>query len=68
MELTLSAKILVIYGALLIMGLFCLNIRSGWAYFHSDNILLLAFIIASYPVLGIALTILEVAFGKDGGF
>ena len=68
MELTLTAKILVIYGVLLILGLSYLGISSTWTYFHSGNLLLLAFIIASYPILGIALTILEVLFAKEGGF
>ena len=68
MKFTLSAKILTIYGLCLILGLFYIGVSTDWAYFHSDNILLLALIIASYPILGIALTILEVALGKNGGF
>ena len=67
-KLSLPARILITYGVLVILGLSYLGIISGWTYFHSGNILLLAFIIASYPILGIALTILEVIFGKDGGF
>jgi len=67
-KLSLGAKILTVYGLSLIAGLIYIGIRSGWAYFHSGNILLFAFIIASYPILGIALTILEVIFGKNGGF
>ena len=68
MEQSLSAKILTVYGLCLIAGLYYIGVRSGWTYFHSGNILLFAFIIASYPILGIALTILEVRFAKEGGF
>lgn len=68
MKMSLSAKILTTYGLALMAILLGIGILSDWGYFHSGNILLLAFIIASYPILGIALTILEVAFGRNGGF
>ena len=68
MKQSLGAKILTVYGLCLIAGLSYISVRFGWTYFHSGNILLLAFLIASYPILGIVLTILEVIFGKEGGF
>ena len=68
MKLTLSAKILVAYGFGLIAGLSYIGVSTDWTYFNCGNILLLALIVASYPILCIALTILEVIVGKDGGF
>jgi len=68
MKLTLSAKILVAYGFGLICGFAYMGAHSNWACFHSDNSLLLALIVASYPILGLALTIVEVVYGKNGGF
>jgi hypothetical protein len=68
MKITLSAKILTAYGFILMSVLLSIGIVSNWGYFYSGNILLLAAMIASFPILAIALTILEVVFGKDGGF
>lgn len=68
MKITLSAKILTAYGFALMSVLLSIGIVSNWGYFHSGNIILLAAMIASFPIFGIALTILEVVFGKDGGF
>lgn len=67
-KLSLTAKILTVYGFGLIAGLLYIGVRSSWTYFHSGNILLLGIIIASYPIMGIALTLLEVVFSKNGGF
>jgi hypothetical protein len=57
--MSVSAKILTLYGCAIIALLLGIGILSDWNYFHSGNVALLALIIGSYPLLGIALDILD---------
>jgi hypothetical protein len=65
MKISISAKILMGYGFVLTFVLLSTGIVSNWNYYYTMNTPLLAFIIASFPILAIALTILEIVFGKD---